>query len=96
MFFGEDKESTIWGVYVNEYDSEPRSDGFCYHTQYSQAKDIFVSDTHMTLENDKATSNHKVVTHITLGGKRIELATMSIKKMLLDENWVFLRLEDFK
>ena len=96
MFFGEDKESTIWGVYVNEYDSEPRSDGFCYHTQYSQVKDIFVSDTHITLENDKATSNHKVVTHITLDGKRIALATLPMKRIFLDENQDFLRLEDFK
>ena len=101
VFFGEDKKGSKYALRVDEYDDEPRSDGYCYHTQYYQYKDIFVSDTHITLENDKATSNHKVVTHITLDGKRIELATMSIKKTIsryIKDKYKheFVRVEDFK
>lgn len=83
-------------------DEFPDREGKCYKRY--KYRDIFVSDTHITLENDKATSNHKVVTEVTLDpfdGKRIKLNTLPIKKIITGYNkdsrkYEFIRVEDFK
>ena len=85
VFFAQAKDKTSYAVVVDELDQESRADGKCYHTKYWQAKKEFIEDTYITLEADKAMSNHKVVTHVTLGGKRIELATLPMKKIVLND-----------
>ena len=90
-----DKEGRYYNNYFNYGDKTPRDDGKCYYFEYWQAKEIFVKDTHITIETDKATSNHKVVTNVILGGKRIDLATLPMKKVILDKDYDFLRVEDF-
>ena len=83
-------------------DEFPDPEGKCYKRY--KYRDIFVNDTHITLENDKATSNHKVVTEVTLDpfdGKRIKLDTLPIKKIITGYNkdsrkYEFVRVEDLK
>ena len=76
-----------------KWDELPNKDGVCY--KYHPLKDKFLKDTDITLESDKATSNHKVVTHVTLGGKRIDLATLPIKKRIIAKHLRLVRTEDF-
>ena len=74
----------------DEYLSE---DGNCYH--YYKHRDIFLKDTNITLEKNKATSNHKVVTEVIVDGKKMSLEALTMKKFFIDYNNNFLRVEDF-
>ena len=100
VFFAPDKTGSEFDYYKE--DEFPDPEGKCYRRY--KYRDIFVSDTHITLENEKATSNHKVVTEVTLDpfdGKRIKLNTLPIKKIIRQYNekefkYKFIRVEDFK
>lgn len=99
VFFGHTQWNNQFAV--DEYDQYTRDDGVCYHIQ--KYLDIFVRDTHITLEKNSATSNHKIVNPLfTIStGATVNLAALPIKKAVItyDESkkkYELVKIEDLK
>ena len=92
VFFAPNKTKSEFVFY--QKDKNRSSDGTCY--QRHKHKDIFLKDTHITLEKEKATSNHKVVTEVIVDGKKVLMEALPIKKILVNNKGKFLRVADFK
>ena len=79
--------------YTSTSDEVPDEEGKCYDDR-RRYKNIFTEDTYITLENGRFKSNHKINRVKIYYPKTVD--ELPIKKVILDEKFKLIRVEDFK